>query len=176
MTLETRTERLAARNFYDEIIALRDQQRIDRESAEKLAKGSELPWELNPQGYMRWYMAPTMTDIAMNVFIMYVQRIPAHSRSGKQLTQGHQLGFVWKGGPGHTVVDEVRFDWSHRDLVQVPLRVPGCVVQHFNDSDEDIEIIFCALNTVHAMSVDRGAGFEQIEPCPEWREHMRNRD
>ncbi len=175
MTTESRMERLAARSFYDELIALRDQQRIDRETAEKLAKGAELPWELNPQGYMKWYMAPTMTDIVMNVFVMYVQRIPPRSRSGKQLTQGHQLGFIWKGGPGHTVVDEVRFDWNYRDLVQVPLRVPGCVVQHFNDSDEDVEIMFCSLNTAHAMSVDRGSGFDQIEPCPEWREHLRTR-
>lgn len=173
MTAETRYERLAARSFYDELIALRDEQRVDRETSEKLAKNSDLPWELNPQGYMKWYMAPTMKDIAMNVFVMYVQRIPARSRSGKQLTQGHQLGFVWRGGPGHTIVDEVRFDWANNDLIQVPLRVPGCVVQHFNDSDEDIEIIFCSLNTAHAMSVDRGAGFEQVESCPEWREHVR---
>ena len=87
MTTESRTERLAARSFYDELISLRDQQRIDRETAEKLAKGSELPWELNPQGYMKWYMAPTMTDIVMNVFVMYVQRIPPRSRSGKHPTQ-----------------------------------------------------------------------------------------
>lgn len=175
MADESRTEQLASRNFYQEIIDLRDQQREQRKNAEKLAKGSELPWELNPQGYMKWYMAPTMTDIATNVFIMYLQKIPPHSRSGKQLTQGHQLGFIWKGGPGHTIVDEVRFEWNYRDMVQVPLRVPGCVVQHFNDSDQDVEIMFCSLNTVHSMSVDRGSGFEQIEPCPEWRDFVRGK-
>lgn len=173
MSAESRSEKLASRNFYEELIAIRDQQRVNRATAEKLAKGSDLPWELNPQGYMKWYMAPTMTDIAMNVFIMYVQKIPAHSRSGKQLTQGHQLGFVWKGGPGHTIVDEVRFDWNSRDMIQIPLRVPGCVVQHYNDTDQEIEIMFCSVNTVYSMSVDRGSGFEQIEPCPEWREHLR---
>jgi hypothetical protein len=168
-----RYERLAQRNLFDEFLALRNRQRDERAAAEVIARGAELPEELNRQGYMRWYMAPVLDDIVMNTFIMYVQRIPAGSRSGKQLFQGHQLGFIWKGGAGHSVIDDVRYDWDHWDLLQVPLRVPGVVVQHFNDSDEDIEIIFCSLNLTHSHSIDRGSGFEQVEDCPEYRAQKR---
>ena len=168
-----RYERLAQRNLFDELLDLRDQQRKERETAEIIARGKELPEELNRQGYMRWYMGPMLDDIVMKTFIIYVQRIPGRSRSGKQLFQGHQIGFIWKGGPGYTVIDEVRYDWDHRDVVQIPLKVKGVVVQHFNDSDEDIEIIFCSLNHAHSASVDRGSGFEQLEDCPEYKAQQR---
>jgi hypothetical protein len=46
-------------------------------------------------------------------------------------------------------------------------------VQHLNDSDQDIDIIFCSLNTAHSHMVDRGAGFEQIEDCPEFKAQKR---
>jgi hypothetical protein len=166
-----RLERLAQRSFFDEIMALRDHQRILRESAEWAVKGDELPWELNRQGYMRWYMAPTMDDIVMSTYVMYLQKIPPRSRSGKQLTQGQQLAFIWRAASpgGHSIIDGVRYDWEHWDILQIPVRVKGCIVQHFNDSDEDVEIMFCSLNQVYSASVDRGSGFEQLEDCPEYR-------
>jgi len=173
MTDVGRYERMRERNFFDELLSMRDQQREHRKTAEILVKGELLPWELNRQGYMKWYMAPTMDDVVMSTYIMYLQKIPPRSRSGKQLTQGHQLGFVWKGSRGHTVVDDVRYDWAHRDLIQIPLRTLGCVAQHFNDGADDVEIMFCSLNTVHSAWVDRGAGFEQVEDCPEYREMKR---
>jgi hypothetical protein len=169
MTQTARYERLAERNLFDEFLALRDLQRNQRETAEIIARGKEIPEELNRQGYMKWYMGPMLDDIVMKTFIIYVQRIPAGSRSGKQLFQGHQIGFIWKGGPGYTVIDEVRYDWGRWDVVQIPLKVKGVVVQHFNDSDEDIEIIFTSLNHADSASVDRGSGFEQLEDCPEYR-------
>jgi hypothetical protein len=169
-----RYERLAQRNFFDEMLALRDRQRELRQSAEWLAVYDDVPWELNRQGYMKWYMAPTMDDIVMNTYIMYIQKIPAHSRSGKQFTQGHQLGFIWRAGAegGHTIIDGERYDWGPWDIVLVPVRVKGCVVQHFNDSDDDVEILFCSLNQVHSAGVDRGSGFEQLEECPEYRQQV----
>jgi gentisate 1,2-dioxygenase len=169
VTQTDRVERLQSRNLFDELLALRDQQRQDQKDALALVDGDQLPWELNRQGYMKWYMHPLLTDISINTFMMYLQRIPARSRSGRQLSQGHQMGFVWNGSKGHTIVDEVRYDWDHWDLIQIPLKVAGVVVQHFNDSDEDIDIMFCSLNTAHSALVDRGAGFEQLEDCPEYR-------
>ncbi|MEW6471029.1 MAG: hypothetical protein AB1679_02045 [Actinomycetota bacterium] len=173
MTETTRYERLAQRNLFDEFLALRDLQRKQRETAEIIARGKEIPEELNRQGFMKWYMGPMLDDIVMKTFIIYVQRIPAGSRSGKQLFQGHQIGFIWKGGPGYTVIDEVRYDWDRWDVVQIPLKVKGVVVQHFNDSDDDIEIIFTSLNHAHSASIDRGSGFEQLEDCPEYRASRR---
>jgi len=172
-TQADRKEKLAQRNFLDELLALRDQQRQQRETALALVEGEELPWELNRQGYMRWYMHPLMDDLCQRTYVIYVLRIPAHSRSGKQLTQGHEMGFIWHGAKGHTIIDEVRYDWDHGDLLQIPIKVAGCVVQHLNDSEQDIDIIFCSLNTAHSHMVDRGAGFEQIEDCPEFKAQKR---
>ncbi len=168
--VEDRTARLAQRNFFEELLVLRDEQRSRKPDQEILVDGDALPWELNRQGYMRWYMAPTMEDIVLQTYVMYVQRIPPRSRSGKQLAPGHQLGFIWKGGSGYSIIDEERYDWDHWDLLQIPIRPKGCVVQHFNPGDEPIEIMFCSLNTSKSLSVDRGPGLEQIEDCPEWRE------
>lgn len=161
-------ERLAQRNVFSELIALRDQQREHRRDGIALLDGDKLPWELNEQGYMRWYMSPTIDGLVISTYQLYVQRIPARSRSGQQKLQGGQLGFVWQGGPGHTVVDGVDHHWDEWSLVQIPLRVKGCVVQHFNDSDADVDIIFTSLNLAHAISVDRGVGFEQLEVAPEF--------
>ncbi len=169
----SRYERLAQRNFFEEILALRDLQRKQKATAEIMVRGDDLPWELNRQGYTRWYMAPTMEDVVMNTYVMYVQRIPPHSRSGKQLMQGGQIGFIWEGGKGYSIIDGERYDWGHWDLIQVPLRVRGCVVQHFNDSDDDVQIIFASVNNVNSAGVDRGCGFEQLEDCPEYREQKR---
>lgn len=168
-----RKDELASRNFFDELLALRDEQRSHRTTAVALVEGEELPWELNRQGYMRWYMHPLMDDLVQRTYMMYVLRLPANSRSGKQLTQGHEMGYIWRGGKGHTIIDGVRYDWDQGDLLQIPIKVAGCVVQHFNDSDEDIDIMFCSVNTAHAAMVDRGAGFEQIEDCPEYKEQKR---
>lgn len=167
-----RFARLEERNFFDEMVALRDRQRDLKKTAEWVVKSEEVPWEVNRQGYMKWYMAPTMEDIVLSTYIMYVQRIPAHSRSGKQLTQGQQLGFIWKATSpgGHSIIDGERYEWDQWDIVLIPIRTKGCVVQHFNDSDEDIEILFCSLNQVYSAGVDRGSGFEQLEDCPEYRQ------
>lgn len=167
--IQARHDRLAGRNFFDEILQLRDAQRAERESSLAVLTEDSIPWEVNRQGIMRWYMAPTMDDIVMKTYLIYLQKIPARSRSGKQLTQGGQLCFIWHGGPGHTIVDDERHDWATMDIVQIPRRTAGVVVQHFNDSDADIEMLVVAPNTVYSASVDRGSGFEQIEDCPEYR-------
>lgn len=167
LAIDRRAE-LNARNLYDELMQIRDQQRRDRETAYPIVGESSIPWEINPQGIMRWYMAPTMTDTVMQTYLLYVQRIPVGSRSGKQLTQGGQLAFVWKGARGFSVVDDERHDWGTYDLIQIPRRPAGSVVQHFNDGEDDVQLICCAPNSVFSASVDRGSGFEQIENCPEF--------
>ena len=132
--------------------------------------GQPTPWQM---GFQK-SAAPTMDDICMRTYIMYMQKIPARSRSGKQLTQGQQLGFIWKAKApgGHSIIDGERYDWGEWDIVLIPIRTKGCVVQHFNDSDEDIEIMFCSLNQVYSAGVDRGSGFDQLEDCPEYRQQM----
>jgi hypothetical protein len=159
------------RNYFDELMQLRDKQRADRKDAPCVIRGDDLPWELNRIGNTRWYMAPTMENLILNTLITYIVRIPPRERTGRQLMQGGQICFIWKGGSGYTMIDGSRYDWGRWDLLQIPLRPKGCTVQHFNDSDEEVQILFCSANLVHAISVDAGSGFEVVEESPAYREH-----
>jgi hypothetical protein len=48
------------------------------------------------------------------------------------------------------------------------LRRHGIVVQHFNsDPDKPARFVATEPNFLACTTVDRGCGFEQLEPCPE---------
>jgi gentisate 1,2-dioxygenase len=159
-------------NLYDELVRLRDEQRQDRQGAPVVIRGRDLPWEVNPQGIMQWYMHPCLPNQALRTYLFFTQRIPPQSRSGRQRCQGGVVHFVW-AGRGHTEIDGVRYSWKKGDVLQLPLRTNGVIFQHFNDSpDEDAVLIACEANTVHALGVDKGIGFEQLEEAPEYRQGM----
>ncbi|MBI2954891.1 MAG: hypothetical protein HYY30_11295 [Chloroflexi bacterium] len=164
-----RTEELAKRNFYDELIRIRDQQRKDKETALFVVKGKEIPWELNPQGIMRWYMHPEIDDTATKNLIFFVQQIPPGSCSGLLKFQGGQVIHIIEG-KGHTVIDGVKIHWEGGDVLQLPLRKDGVVFQHFNDDPHNpVELMAAEANLVHCVGVDRGCGFEQLASCPEYK-------
>ena len=45
---------------YAQLMALRDRQRALQAESPFVVRGAELPWEINPQGTMRWYLHPAM--------------------------------------------------------------------------------------------------------------------
>jgi gentisate 1,2-dioxygenase len=133
-----------------------------------VVRGDQLPWELNPQGYTRWYAAPTMTDIAATGMIIFTLRIAPGGRSGKQHHPGNQVVYVWRGTSGYSIIDDERFEWENGDVVMVPLRPTGSVVQHFNAGDDEVELLCVSPNTVHSLTVDKGSWFDAVEPAPEF--------
>ena len=157
-------EEMRSRNFFQELIDLRDSQRAAKAGASPILDGAKIPWEETPNGWTKWYVAPTMTDIIDNTMMVHLLHIPVGSRSGKQLVQGDTIGFIWKGEQGYSLVDGVRHEWFHWDVLQLPARFEGCAVQHVNTGNTDVEIMFCQVNTAHSCGVDRGSGFEQLEP------------
>lgn len=166
--MSSRTEKLRQINFYDELVKLRDQQREIHNNGLILIKGSEIPSELNPQGQMQWYMHPSMDDICMHSLIIYVQEIPPGSRSGKIFCQGGQVIYIWEGR-GYTVIDGVSHAWEGEDVLQIPLRIHGCTFQHFNsDPDHPCRLIVTEANLTGPLGVDRGVGWEQREPSPDY--------
>ena len=170
---ETRAERLKKINFWEKLFELRDKDRANKKDAIVNVLGRELPWELNRQGFMRWYLHPVMEDTVINPFIFYVQEIPPASRSGRVKTQGSQVIYIWKG-KGHTVMDGVKHYWEEGDVVQIPLRPLGVIYQHFNgDMKNPVWLISVEANTVGALGLDRGSGFEQLENCPEYEREKR---
>ena len=156
-------------NLWDQLLNLRDQDRDRKAKSITLIKGKDLPLEINKQGNMRWYMHPLKNDTCIKNMIIYSLEIPPGSKSGKVKYQGGQVIYVWKG-QGYSVLDGVRHTWKAGDVVQLPLRPRGVIYQHFNDDDETTAVLVCVEpNTVDALGVDRGSGFEQLDACPEYK-------
>lgn len=163
-----RIKRLAQVNYWDEIFKLRDLQRERQKTAIQVIKGSQLPLENNKQGLMRWFMHPQITDTVLSTFVFYSQEIPPGSRSGRLKSQGGQVIFILEGR-GHTIIDGVKYSWGPLDTINLPLKRDGIVVQHFNDdADHPVRLLAAEPNWLDCLSVDRGSGFEQIEPSPDY--------
>jgi gentisate 1,2-dioxygenase len=156
-------------NLWDELIALRDRQREQRKTAVQVVRLSELPLENNEQGLMRWYLHPSITDVVLSTLAIYRQEIPPGSRSGRLKFQGGQIMFI-VAGRGHTLLDGVKHDWEAGDVLNLPTKRDGIVVQHFND-DPETTAAFLAVepNLFAATSVDRGCGFNLLEASPDHR-------
>lgn len=163
-----RTQRLAQRNFWDELIKLRDRQRNETKDALQVIRGDELPQELNSQGLMRWYMHPDIKDVVLSTFIFFEQEIPPGSRTGRLRFQGGQVMIILEG-TGYTLLDGVKHHWEATDVLNLPIRGPGIVVQHFNlDKEKPAKFVAVEPNWFACTTVDRGSGFEQIEEAPEY--------
>lgn len=154
-----------APNYFDLLINRRDEQRAERARAQLVIKSDSLPMESNRHGLMQWYLHPAKPDVAVRSELLYVQTIPAGSRSGKQHHPGGVVFYFWKGS-GYTILDDVTYRWRAGEVLQLPHRVNGCVYQHFNDGDVDAKIIAAELNMTESLGVDRGSGWEQLEDAP----------
>ncbi len=170
---EPRTERFKKVNFWEILFQMRDKDRANKKNALVNVFGDELPWEINRQGMMRWYMHPAMDDTVINLFMIYVQKIPPGSRSGRLKVQGSQIFYVWEG-KGYTVMDGIKHYWEKDDLIQIPLRPKGVIYQHFNgDPNNPVQLLSVEQNSVAPLGLDRGCGFEQLENCPEYEEEKK---
>src|SRR5262249_52747789 len=62
---------LEGRNLWDELMALRDQQREEKSTGIQVIRRKDLPRELNSHGLMRWYMHPGIKDIVLSTLSIY---------------------------------------------------------------------------------------------------------
>lgn len=155
------------RNLWDEIIALRDDQREDRKGAIQIVKRASLPPEKNDLGLMRWYMHPSLPKLALSTLLFYELEIPPGSRSGRLKFQGGQVLFVVEG-KGYTVIDGVKHHWEAGDVLNLPLRRHGIIIQHFNaDGENRARLVATEPNLLNCTTVDRGSGFELLEKAPD---------
>jgi gentisate 1,2-dioxygenase len=164
-----RKSRLAGTDHWEEILALRDRQREQTRNGIQVIKQSELPQETSRQGLMRWYLHPSIKDTALSVLLFFQQEIPPGSRSGRLKFQGGQVMMILEG-QGYTVIDGVKHPWKAGDVVNLPLRSNGIIVQHFNtDAQKPAKFVAVEPNWLECTTVDRGCGFEQMEDAPEYR-------
>ena len=164
-----RTEELARKNYWQELMRLRDEQREQRKSAIQVVRGDELPLENNAQGLMRWYMHPAIKDTVLSALMFFRQEIPPGGRSGRLKFQGGQVMYVTHGR-GYTLIDGVKHAWEAGDILNLPLKREGLIIQHFNTHESETAIfVACEPNWFECLGVDRGSGFEQIEESPDYR-------
>jgi gentisate 1,2-dioxygenase len=151
---------------WDEIIALRDKQRAALREPIVIVKGAKLEQESSPLGILKWFMHPSMVNNALSTMLFYEQELPPGSRSGRLQFQGGQVMFITEGR-GHTMVDGVKHPWEAGDVLNLPLRRDGIVVQHVNDDPEKpAKFVAVEPNLLETTTVDRGSGFELLEAAP----------
>lgn len=168
LPLLTHPRELSQTNLFDRLIALRDVQRQRQEKATWLIRGDELPWELNAHGKMQWYLHPLIAYSAVQTHIFYRQEIPAGSRSGVQRHGGDVIFYILEG-EGYTEVDGVRHSWKGGDVMTLPVLPDGVLYRHVNSGNAPVRLVCMERNLVHTTGVDRQGGFEELQPCPEYR-------
>lgn len=163
-----RAERLSKVNYWNELLAMRDAQRERQKTAVQVVRRADLPLEQNSQGQMRWYMHPAITDTVLSTLTIAEQEIAPRSRSGRLKFQGGQIMFIIEG-EGYTIIDGVKNVWKKRDVLNLPLKKDGVIVQHFNSGDAPARFLVVEPNLFAATGVDRGCGFEQMEAAPDYK-------
>jgi gentisate 1,2-dioxygenase len=159
--------RQGAATLYEALLARRDAERARRAEALLVVDGAAQPWEDTPQGRLRWYLHPDLTDRALQTMGLYVQEVPPGSRSGRYRWQGGEM-IVFLAGRGVSEVDGERFEWEAGDALCVPVREAGVELCHHNPSGEPARFVCAWPNFPAVLGVDMGAGLEQIESAPEW--------
>jgi hypothetical protein len=164
-----RKKRMATVNYWDELIKLRDLQREQRKNGIQVIEEDELPLENNRQGLIRWYMHPSITDTVLTTLFFFHQEIPPGSRSGRLKFQGGQVILIIEG-KGYTTIDGVKYVWEAGDVLNLPIRNDGIIVQHFNTDDQKpAKFVAAEPNWFACVGVDRGCGFELLEESPDYR-------
>jgi quercetin dioxygenase-like cupin family protein len=152
----------------DALFARRDAYRAQMATAQWMIHGRNLPWELNQQGKMKWYLHPDKMDASIRTLLVNLQVIPPGSRSGRQLHPGGLIHYVLRGH-GYTMVDGKRQDWEAGDCIALPRRVFGVDYQHFNaDPRRPAQLLCMCPNLFEVFGPDLGARFEQLEAAPEY--------
>src|SRR2546430_16967703 len=161
-----RKSKLAEVNHWDELLALRDRQREQTRNGIQVIKEAELPLEVSRQGLMRWYLHPAIKDTCLSVLLFFQQEIPPGSRSGRLKFQGGQVMMITEGR-GYTMIDGVKHPWKAGDVVNLPLRADGIIVQHFNaDANNPAKFVATEPNSLQGDRGHRRCRFEQPQNAP----------
>lgn len=160
-------------NLLDALFLLRDRYRRQAERGIKIVRGEELPWEINLQGKMRWYIHPAKNDTAIRSLVVYMQEIEPGGHSGKQASPGGIVHYMLEG-KGYVVVNGKKHSWTKGDCVGLPVLSRPVEYQFFNaDKKRAARFIAATPNLYEVLGVDMGTRFEQIEPASVHRKNSR---
>ncbi|ATW27193.1 cupin domain-containing protein [Candidatus Formimonas warabiya] len=163
--------------YYEDILKAAKERPEKHAKLMKVIHPEDMPWEECCHGKIKHVINDEMDAIskAMN---LYMQEIPAGSKSGKHRHMAEEVIFVLEGR-GYDLHWDVdmkltdryewivaeepkRFDWEAGDLIVIPVNT---VHQHFNADPDHPARIMSAINNVYKM-LDFD-DLEQIEPAPE---------
>ncbi len=164
-------KRDAARDLWEELFRMRDEQRKRLKSSQMVVRYRDLTWQQGRQGRLKWYLHPAMPDAAVKVLSAYVQELPPSGRSGKVSSQGGMAFYFWEG-TGYTLVETdgkaQRYDWEPEDMLLLPVSPEPVAYQHFNASASEPAHILVAMSVLaDSVGVDMGVGLEQLEDAPQ---------
>ena len=155
-------------NPYERIMRQRKELAERNLTGPVVIRGEDRQWYQTRQGKLRYYLDPvTFKDTPLQHWRVFIHDI--RTRSGKHRHQGGQVMMILEG-QGYTLIDGVKHPWKAGDVVNLPLRADGIIVQHFNtDPAQPARFVAAEPNWLDCTSVDRGCGFEQLEDAPEYR-------
>lgn len=160
---------MTQKNLWDDLIAKRDRQRERAKSGAQVVRGDDLPQENNAYGKIRWYMHPSIENTTLSTLLFFEQELAPSGRSGRLKFQGGQVVYILSG-TGYTIIDGVKHPWKTGDVLNLPIRRNGIIVQHVNsDSTTAAKLLCCEPNWFDSTGVDRGSGFELLEPASDYR-------
>jgi gentisate 1,2-dioxygenase len=123
-----------ATDNYEYYVRLFEEERYWRNRVPQVIKQSDREWEQTRNGKTLWYTHPSFEsmDNGMRMFETYLMELPPGGRSGKHLHVGEEAHFIIEGN-GHTVIDDVSWEWDTQDVVAVPALATH---QSFNDDPD----------------------------------------
>ncbi|HTJ24845.1 MAG TPA: cupin domain-containing protein [Candidatus Limnocylindria bacterium] len=164
--------------FYAEALKDAAERPIRDAARKKIITPEEMPWEMAPQGLIKHLVNDKMNARVETVDI-YMQIIPAGSRSGKHRQLAEECLYVLEGRGYDIHVDcdveitdtyhwkpqdtEKRFEWEAGDLIYIP---PNTISQHFNADPHRPARLVSATNRIYKYSGLND--LQQIENAPEY--------
>jgi gentisate 1,2-dioxygenase len=167
-------------DFYKKALERSKKFRDEYAKKKRSISPEEMPWENAPQGKIK-HVVNEDIDTVECCLDMYLQEVPAGSKSGKHRHMAEEVFFVLEG-KGYDLhwdafftLDEKynwdwekepkKFEWEEGDFVYIP---PYTMHQHFNaDPMKPTRFITATSRLVKALGFD---WWEQVENAPEYKE------
>jgi len=149
---------------YDQVVRAKEIRNKRMAEGKVIINGQDLPWELNRQGRIKYFLTDKSEDVAAPGWLVFQQEILKHS--GMHRHQGGTFIFVL-GGKGYSIVNEVRHDWEAGDLTILPMMTGGVVHQHFN-LDPAVPALWMRVAYTPNKRLVVANWIEQLEVHPEW--------
>lgn len=154
--------------LWDALIAARDVERERVARSIYVVKGEDLEYELTPQGFVKWYLHPELHDPSVRSMLFYMQEIPPGSSGALMRHPGGLIHLILEGH-GEYRLDGVAHEFWAADCVLVPITGKGVHYQFKNlERDAPLRFVAAMPNLFDPLGVDFGAGFDIIEPAPEY--------